>query len=151
MVIFLDIDGVLRRADSPRYCLDADCLEHFEGAMRQCPDVRIVICSTWRLALPLDEIRSHFSADVAARIIGTTPDLYEEDEAYVRHKEVQAFLRKHGGEQDLWMAIDDAAEHYPPGSPLLLVDSGKGFDAACAASLLAVLDERPSLDLVAGA
>jgi hypothetical protein len=148
MLVFLDIDGVLRRSDSPRYRLDADCREHFEGAVRRCTDVQLVICSTWRLALSLDEIRGHFSADVAARIIGATPDLCGEEETHLRYREVQAFLKKRGAEQDLWMVIDDDAEQYPPGAPLLLVDPEMGFDAVCAASLLAVLDARPSLDLV---
>ena len=138
MHIFLDLDGVLRRLTSEPSRFDADCLEQFESAIRRCGDVRIVISSTWRLAMSLRELRSHFSPDVAERIDGVTPDSYSLS-THTRYQEIRTYLMKRGIEHENWLAIDDDPEHYPKGSSLLITDPNKGFDADCALRLQALL------------
>lgn len=139
-LIFLDFDGVLRRVTSNPSNFDQDCLEHFESAIRQCAVSKIVISSTWRLAMPLKELRSRFSPDVAARIVGVTPENFEET-PYERHAEIQMFLDEKNIRALPWVAIDDDPSHFPPGSPVLLTDSKNGFDSACAAQLVKILHE----------
>jgi hypothetical protein len=137
-LIFLDFDGVLRRVTSNPSRFDQDCLEHFESAILQCPVSKIVITSTWRLAMPLKELRSRFSPDVAARIIGVTPENYE-DETYARLAEIRMFLEEKKLTAMPWVAIDDDPEHFPKGVPVLFTDPQKGFDAECAAQLVQLL------------
>ena len=137
-LIFLDFDGVLRRVTSNPSRFDPDCLEHFESAIRQCPVSKIVITSTWRLAMSLKELRSRFSPDVAARIVGVTPENFEE-ETYERLAEIKAFLEEKKLTTLPWVAIDDDSEHFPKGSPVLFTDPQKGFDAECAARLVQLL------------
>lgn len=139
-LIFLDFDGVLRRMTSNPSNFDQDCLEHFESAIRQCAVSRIVISSTWRLAMPLKELRNRFSPDVAARIVGVTPENFEET-PYERHAEIQMFLDEKNIRALPWVAIDDDPSHFPPGSPVLLTDPKNGFDSACAARLVKILHE----------
>ena len=139
-LIFLDFDGVLRRVTSNPSNFDQDCLDHFESAMRQCPVSRIVISSTWRLAMSLKELRSRFSPDIAARIVGVTPENLQE-ETYERHAEIQGFLQEKKVTALPWVAIDDDPLHFPPGSPVLITDPQKGFDAECAARLVKMLHE----------
>lgn len=139
-LIFLDFDGVLRRTTSNPSQFDQDCLDNFESAIRQCPVSKIVISSTWRLAMSLKELRSRFSPDVAARIVGVTPENLEE-ETYERHAEVKAFLEGKNLTALPWVAIDDDPTHFPQGSPVLFTDPQKGFDAECAARLVSILHE----------
>jgi len=139
-LIFLDFDGVLRRTTSNPSQFDKDCLDNFESAMRQCSVSKIVISSTWRLALSLKELRSRFSPDIAVRIIGITPENLE-DEPHARHAEILAFMQEKKITALPWVAIDDDPSHFPPGSPLLLTDSHSGFDTACAARLVKMLHE----------
>ena len=71
-LLFLDFDGVLH----PEHCHESKhfcCLEVFEQAVRQAPDIELVVTSTWRLQNSLEQLRKRFSIDVAARIAGVTP------------------------------------------------------------------------------
>lgn len=137
-LIFLDFDGVLRRVTSAPSGFDQDCLDHFESALRQCSVSKVVISSTWRLAMSLKELRSRFSPDIAARIVGVTPENLEEA-PYERHAEILTFLREKRVTALPWLAIDDDPAYFPPGSPLLLIDPQKGFDAECAERLVKLL------------
>lgn len=57
-ILFLDFDGVLH----PEHCLES---KHFcllpvlEKVVRQVPEVGLVIASTWRLQVSLDESPRH--------------------------------------------------------------------------------------------
>ncbi|HEY5993649.1 MAG TPA: HAD domain-containing protein [Gallionellaceae bacterium] len=137
-LIFLDFDGVLRRETSPPHSFDQDCVDNFESAIRQDAISKIVISSTWRLAFPLQELRSRFSPDVAARIVGKTPESLEE-ETYERHAEIMAFLESKNIMAMPWVAIDDNPDHFPKGSPVIITDPQKGFDAACADKLVQMM------------
>jgi Swiss Army Knife RNA repair-like protein len=134
-IVFLDLDGVLRRRNAPLYELEADLVARFERAVRQVPDLRIVISSSWRDAYSLAEIREHFAVGIAERIVGVTPSMAMRDD-YDRHREVLAYLERHEGEDVRWLAIDDDPENYPPGAPVILVDCEVGFDDAAAAAML---------------
>jgi len=134
MKIFLDFDGVLRRESSPNSRLDSDCVRNFESAVLSHPEARVVITSSWRLVQPLDALRSLFSKELSARVEGATPD-FPEVEGHPRHAEIQAYLAVHGARGTRWIAIDDDAEQYQRGAPLILVNAATGFDETCAQRL----------------
>lgn len=124
-VVFLDFEGVLRRASSQRYQLDADLVEALESTVRRFPDVEIVITSSWREAFNLDDFRSHFSPDIRLRIVGATPIARRLDGHY-RHREVLAWLKAKGLEGERWVAVDDDGDHYPGGRPGRARGRGQG-------------------------
>ena len=130
MILFLDFDGVLRRLTSDPSHFDKDCLDCFELSIRQCPEVKIVISSTWRLAMSLKAIRNRFSPDVAEKIVGVTPEA-PINSLHSRYKEICTYLKKPGVEAKRWIAIDDDPELYPKGAPVLVTDPNRGFDHNC--------------------
>ena len=138
VLLFLDIDGVLRRKQSPLYRLDPDCLQAFEEAIRPLAGVQIVITSTWREAFTLDEMRGLFSRDIALRVIGATPIAPNRDGHY-RHREVLAYLKLKGREGEPWLALDDDPLHYPPLDNVLLIDAERGFDSDAMQRLIAAV------------
>ena len=127
IVLFLDVDGVLRRHNAPRYRLEPACLEAFENAMRWIPNAEIVISSSWREGFSLGELRGFFPEGLRERIIGITPIAQTQD-GHARHREVLAFLRARGLQNRPWVAIDDDREHYPPRCEVLFIDGSIGFD-----------------------
>lgn len=119
MVLFLDFDGVLH----PAVCYDAALLLSklplLEGVLRRRPNVDVVVSSTWRETRALDELRSLFSADIAARVVGVTPHWRDiQDEAtygtYVRQAEIEVWLRDAGRAWEQWLAIDDQRHLFRP-------------------------------------
>ena len=143
MRIFLDIDGVLRRVQSPRDRLDADCVEVFEAAALSAPEARVVISSTWRLIHSLDSLRALFPPQLAARIEGVTPNLPEAEE-FTRHDEILAYLAARKLQGAPWVAVDDNSNEYRPRVQLILVDPTTGFDARCGAQLRRLLTHLAS-------
>lgn len=145
MLLFLDIDGVLRRMDSPLYELDKDCLHHFEESLRSFPEVKIVITSSWRLAFSLDEMKKLFSEDISRRIIGVTPISNYLDDHH-RYKEVLAYLKKIENGKQKWIAVEDDPDYYPPGCNVLLIDPNRGFDGQAARQLTCMLEDEAQDD-----
>lgn len=137
MILFLDFDGVLRRASSPARRFDPDCLASFESAVRALPSCEIVITSSWRDAVALAEIRARFSPPVAARIVGAVPTV-DAGADFPRHHEVLEFLRRRGGEPEPWIGIDDDPHAYPRTCRVILTDPADGFDARAARRLAAL-------------
>ncbi len=133
-LIFLDIDGVLRRNGAPLYKLEADLRHLFEETLRAMPGAEVVISSSWREGFSLTEIRAHFSNDVASRIIAVTPMAV--DGEHRRYREVLAYLIHSGQKGRPWVAVDDDPAHYPASVRVILVNPAKGFDAEVAVKLL---------------
>ena len=143
MLVFLDIDGVLRRIGSPLDVLDADCLGRFEAVVRAHPQVQIVISSSWRLLYPLEDLRARFTPDIGARIIGHTPWLEDRRQAS-RADEVLAYLASVDG-MPRWVALDDQPGVYADrglADCVVPLDGEMGFDAVAAARLGAVLGRQ---------
>ena len=139
MWIFLDIDGVLvpeKKFDQPvspkdMIKLDPVCLNEFENVLRRYPTTKIVISSSWREMYSLGTISSLFSPDIAMRIIGVTPYLHPiviEKNQYIRHQGVLEYLRQNNEKNPKWVAIDDIADFYEPGSPVIVTDAYHGFN-----------------------
>jgi 8-oxo-dGTP pyrophosphatase MutT (NUDIX family) len=113
VILGLDIDGVLH----PEGCQPDEEWVHlgrFEDAMREVPTVKIVITSMWRHDHTLDELRSYFSADIAARIVGATPDLFRPGLHHtrgLRQRELEAWVAEHAPGAP-WLGLEDSAHHY---------------------------------------
>jgi hypothetical protein len=88
--------------------------------------------------MTLKELRGRFSPDVAGRIVGVTPEVFEEEE-YERMAEIKAFMVKKNVSAVSWLAIDDDPAHFPPGSPVLFTDPNTGFDQECGNKLSKIL------------
>jgi hypothetical protein len=134
-LIFLDFDGVMHpvACEISRHFCQRDL---FEEVMREHPDVRIVITSTWRQAYPMAEIKRFFSPDIAERIVGKTPTHEDEDDAHIRYREIRALLQNPKVAGASWIAIDDSDFEFPEGCPnLLLCHSDRGFDDEAARAL----------------
>jgi predicted protein tyrosine phosphatase len=149
MYVFLDIDGVLVKEDITPIediaILEADygkfdpiCLQEFENVIRQHPEIKIVISSAWREAFSLEEIKSRFSNDIATKIIGVTPQA-QFVRKFFRHREILDYLKKNNATEELWIAVDDFAEHFPPGTPLVVTNRYRGFDRSSAEKLAAMI------------
>lgn len=126
MLLFLDIDGVLRRQDAPRYRFEKPLLDTFEEMVRSVDGLEIVISSSWKDAFSLDSIRAGFSADIADRILAFTPTIHEPME-YIRYHEIQLYLRENNINDTVWAVIDDDRAHFPDISNVFYTDPVVGI------------------------
>ncbi|OUM04508.1 HAD domain-containing protein [Variovorax sp. JS1663] len=150
MILFLDFDGVLHpegEGHLPNDGTDFCFLPRLEALLRDFPHVGIVVSSTWRERLSLDELRSFFSPDIGARIIGATPPPRRDPAGYVharREGEICAWLEAHGGVDQPWVALDDAEWQFDRHvDHLVACGSFVGFDDQAAQALRAHLASRP--------
>jgi len=151
MYIFLDLDGVLVTEDKipitdmelleTNYAkFDPPCLQEFENVIRQYPNTKIVISSDWRTIFSLEEIKSRFSDDIAKTIVGVTP--CAKLQKFFRHREVLDYLESNHLTKETWVAIDDIAEHFPKGTPLIVTNCYRGFDQLAAEKLTTLLQAQ---------
>ncbi len=128
--LFLDFDGVLH----PEFCHESKhfcCLPFFEEAVRQAPEVEIVIASTWRHQHRLEDLARRFSADVSHRVIGVTPyfpaldDVPDTLVSFEREAECNAWLRANGRVASPWLAVDDRSWLYRPFNRSVFLVNGK--------------------------
>lgn len=140
--VFLDFDGVLH----PEFCHESKhfcCLPILEHVLREVRDLDVVVTSTWRLHVPLVDLRSHFSPDIALRLVGVTNQLSQLKDVpepligYPREAECHAWLRAHDRIVFPWLAIDDRPWLYRPfNRSLFLVDGKTGLTQAMAEELV---------------
>lgn len=135
MILFLDFDGVLH----PEPCYSPDklfCnLPRFERVLRDFHNVEIVVSSTWRESRSLLELRALFAPDIAARVIGATPDFRAVKEppssliGYPRQLEIETWLRENRNSWEQWVALDDRSYWFRPFlSNLVVCDPTRGLD-----------------------
>lgn len=136
MLLFLDIDGVLRRRDAPRYSFEKPLLDTFEAMVRSVDGLDIVISSDWKDAFSLDSIRARFSADIADRILAFTPTIDEPME-YLRYHEIQLYLRENKINDTAWAVIDDNRSHFPDMDNVFYTDPVVGIHEADVSKILA--------------
>ena len=127
MILFLDIDGVLRPLFGEKYVLPF--LSRLERVLREHKDIEVVISSSWREDQELESLRTHFSLDIRARIVSCTPVLDYLDYHHVRQAEIMAWLSENQREHEIWVALDDDDWLFEAEHPnLILVDPERGFD-----------------------
>lgn len=101
--------------------------------MRDFPRVAIVISSMWRYVETLEQLRSHFSADIQPRIIGTTLLPPRSHDGYLparREQEIIDWLTANDRLSDPWIALDDVDWQFlAHKSKLIACKPQTGFDA----------------------
>lgn len=136
MLLFLDIDGVLRRQDAPRYCFEKPLLDTFEAMIRSIDGLEIVISSDWKDAFSLDSIRARFSPDIAQRIVAFTPTIPDMPE-YIRYHEILMYLRENKINDTSWAVIDDSRSHFPDIENVFYTDPAVGIQEADISKIIA--------------
>ncbi len=105
-VLFLDFDGVLHPTHHGSALLSK--LPLLESTLES-RDCTIVISSSWRFHLELEDLKKHFSSAVQNQIMGVTGDAYIG--AYARYHEIHAYVLQHGVKD--WRALDDSYWEFP--------------------------------------
>lgn len=129
MILFLDYDGVLH----PDPCNDAQRL--FQHAPRLAhvladfPEVCVVLSTSWRALRTIDELVSRLPADLAARVVGTTPHIVDFQVPahllpYPRHAECLQWLLERGQADRDWLALDDRPYWFKPYCEQLIACNG---------------------------
>ena len=113
VVLFLDFDGVLHPKGGG-VTANLSKLPLLEELLRDATHghVSIVISSTWRQGHSLAKLRTLFSEDIRARVLGTTPVLEEYQSEHERFEEIKGWLQRNAGYSS-WVALDDDTEGFP--------------------------------------
>lgn len=133
-LLFLDIDGVLHPDSGSADLRFAESVRDLAIEL----DLRIVICSDWRLSIPLPRLREMIPA-LGDLIIGTTPDLdgvpnhlpneFGEpfgatNYRYRRQREIEAWIQENGSQVEHYFALDDLKSIYRENCPWLFLVNG---------------------------
>lgn len=134
-ILFLDFDGVLHGEEGERFSR----LPLLENALREMPELEVVITSTWRLEMGIEELRQLFSAGLRNRVIGMTPHIWHGLNVGDRQWEIEAFLAIEGiADHTHWIALDDMAPLFEKDcQQLLLVDTPNGLELEHVEQLIA--------------
>lgn len=134
MILFCDIDGVCHPLNA-RTDLLFSCTGRLWKILRDCPEVQLVVSSSWReqhsKAELIDFLTYGGGEDLAHRIIGVTPRTPRARSTYiagpqpVRHNECEQWLIENGQQHRAWLALDDEALIFPQGSTTLYLVNGK--------------------------
>lgn len=157
--LMLDFDGVFHE-DPQELMIEIDepfvHVPAFEKVVREAdPDSRmgIVISSMWRIEETLDQLKAHFSPDIAARIVGVTPVLPVanlgwggQDTRGHRQSECQAWIACNAPGVD-WIALDDRKDGFKmPCDRLVLCtpydEDGRGLDEYSLRELFWAIKDR---------
>jgi hypothetical protein len=120
-VLFLDFDGVLHPAQG-------NLVPEFAHAPRLAgiladTDCAVVISSTWRDHLSLEEIRALLPTNLRERVVGVLgPD---QRGPHVRFKNIRVWLESQSEPVDAYVAIDDSASDFPSDCRHLILCDGR--------------------------
>jgi hypothetical protein len=112
-VLFLDFDGVLHPTTHGSVLLSQ--LPLLESTLEGC-DYSMVISSSWRFHMEMENLKKHFSSSVQNKIVGVTGDAYIG--AYARFHEINAYAMQNGITN--WRALDDSYWEFPQGCSQLI-------------------------------
>jgi hypothetical protein len=129
MILFLDFDGVLHPIGNAPGGLDNfNKLPMLEAWLRDHDHVNVVISSSWRAIMDLDDMKQLFSEDLRERVISVCPDVSAKPKPfYWRYEEIQAWVNQSGYEGH-WLALDDAVNEFPDGfEGLVICESSVGI------------------------
>lgn len=146
-VIFLDIDGVMNSVAAPfddrrgqASFLAPGNVAVLDQIVRATGAV-IVVTSTWRLAMPLEQLRAHFAeARCVAQIVDVTPDL----DACRRDREIRAWLAAQREPPRCYAILDDDREMLSLSDRLVRTDQLVGLSARELPRVLALLNASPA-------
>ncbi|MDK9414503.1 HAD domain-containing protein [Klebsiella pneumoniae] len=110
VLLYLDFDGVLHRRMNESF----EKMPLLEEILIQCPEILIVISSSWRETMSLEGLKHLFPVSYRHRIIGVTPSLQDvPDIEYIRYRECLSNARYLGISH--FIIIDDESHRFPPG------------------------------------
>jgi len=112
-VLFLDFDGVLHPTTHGSALLSQ--LPLLESALEG-RDYSMVISSSWRFHMEMEDLKKHFSFSVQNKIVGVTGDAYIG--AYARFHEINAYAMQNGITN--WRTLDDSYWEFPQGCSQLI-------------------------------
>lgn len=112
-VLFLDFDGVLHfffpeensTDEENQFFYFVPQFERFIRTFTDFVDFKIVIASTWRDSKTIAQLKSPFSKDIQAMIVGVTPNHFD-NTVGSRFREAQEWLKTNQYD-GLWISIDD--------------------------------------------
>lgn len=118
-VLFVDFDGVLHRTGATLDKLFSN-LPMLEAWLRRRPSIDVVVSSSWAQVHPIEELRSYFSEDLQARVLGAL-GRSSARHVFERQAHAELWMAKHGCRHAAWAALDDEAWQYSPGCEQLVV------------------------------
>lgn len=122
--LFLDFDGVLHPtlAEPDQRLTLAPQLAKVIGAF----ECDIVISSSWRFQLEINEIVQMLPMEIASRIVDTTGKAVIG--RHSRYREIFSWLKSRGDRD--WRALDDSAFEFPTTCPQLIrCDGARGISS----------------------
>lgn len=143
--LHLDFDGVLHEDPGSQMIEIKKLFVHvpdFESCIREAdPEFRlgIVFDTSFRIHESFDELKSHFSSDIAERMVGVTPIINppcvgwgQSDKRGLRQLEIETWMHENAPGKP-WIAIDDRREGFNnPCANLILCtpyeEDGRGLD-----------------------
>lgn len=109
VLLYLGFDGVLH----PRMKESFEKMPLLEEILIQCPKILIVISSSWRETMSLEDLKHLFPVSYRNRIIGVTPSLQDSpDIGYIRYRECLSNAQHLGINN--FIIIDDESHRFPP-------------------------------------
>ena len=120
-VIFLDIDGVLASFDYIRvthllkeknpdkygYGFDPRCIKNLEFILREHPDAKIVIASSWKSMGYVNILDMWVVRNFPGEVIGMTPDLLRTAKSSSRGAEIEEWLNNSEEDIEGYVILDD--------------------------------------------
>jgi len=114
---FMDADGQLFDRES-----------HLLELLEQLPQLRVVLSTSWRNAIPSSHLSQFLSSKVRARVDGAlAPSMAEAKENGVRGDLMETWLRQHDRAGAAWIALDDQPRHYSNHSNVLVKTHWRGM------------------------
>jgi hypothetical protein len=105
-VLFLDFDGVLHPTNHGSALFSQ--VDLLEKALEN-EACQIVISSSWRFHVEIEDIKKYFSKSIRDQILGVTGEAYIG--SYARFHEIHCYVETHGVEE--WRALDDTYWEFP--------------------------------------
>ena len=129
--LFLDIDGVLHPNGTARTYLrrnvTGECIGHrilgdglwqwsepLIQLLNKLPDVHIVLHSSWRHEISLEDIRSHMPSALAERVVAITPTQH-----FGRLDSIRTYCERN--RVDRFVIVDDTPGEFPRNLPELVI------------------------------
>jgi len=139
-VLFLDIDGVLNRADFQpgdgpdlelRHWIEPELARRLSEII-QVTGTHLVLSSDWRLENDLPYLQQELlAAGVTGQLVGTTPVLED-----LRWREIHAWMTEHGIASEDAVIVDDTHDMGPLRRRFVRTSSQDGLDAHAADAIL---------------
>jgi hypothetical protein len=122
-VVFLDFDGVChpRTGSTP---FNDRCMQAIKLAFSTISDLQIVVSSSWREEMNLEELAEKL-AFLETPVIDITPVIDEPFLKHVREHECRAWVEQNPTE--LYFALDDDEGFFSKEFPVFIVDTRSGF------------------------